>query len=37
MNFLSHNLPLAPDADRNVAGLLFNFVATALSARHETL
>src|SRR3989338_3195074 len=37
MNFLSHNLPLAPDADCNVASLLFDAIATTFGARHEAL
>src|SRR5512134_3315985 len=31
MNFLSHNLPLVPDADRNMAGLLFQTIALPFS------
>src|SRR3989338_327574 len=37
MNFLSHNLPLAPDADCNVTSLLFDAIATTFGARHEAL
>ena len=36
MNFLSHNLPLAPDADRNVASLLFKAIALPLGLGDKT-
>ena len=36
MNFLSHNLPLVPDADSNVTGLLFKTIALTFGTRRET-